>query len=260
MSNPLTGNRSPEDAIPVALDCANTTPEFTENGHLYTTYKVAILAGIEVQNSLVLAYFSQYPDIDPNYNAAKLWLDKWIPGGFDNQWIEFIFDKVHSLHGGDYEDIKKRKIELEKLIQHHLSKGEYWKAGLFIHSLGDAYAHTKNELNSDSEKAYGVLIGHGIDSILGKDPDDINRRIVREKYIAYVQHLFSLLKTEFANKNGLDEYLNNIRVDQCVNKTCPAFQVLGETKGTELDRFIICMNNNMRNLTEDEVRILFKNI
>lgn len=260
MTNPLTGSLAPNAAIPKALDCSNTGLTFPVEGHLFTTYKIAMLAGIDIQVALVIAYFSQYPDIDPEFNAVNQ-----FPKVFTKR-RNFVMRKLHSLHGGNSTDIHARKDNLRKSIKQLLSNEEYWKAGILIHSLGDAYAHTKGKFNSIEEKAYGPKLGHGVDSAIemifgiDKDPDNINRSVVREKYIAYVNDLFSLLKNGNANEQGLNDFLENIKVDQCADKICPTFQVLSKSDEAIVDRFIKCMNESMRSLRKNEVESLFINI
>ncbi len=258
MFNPLKGNLGPDAAIPKALECKGMA--FGKDGHLYTTYKIAILAGVNSDIAHILAYFSQYPDIDPGYNAAELWLDKYVPVGNDKKWIEYIFNKLHSLHGGDDSAIKNRKEALANLIQELYSQKEYWKAGIFIHALGDAYAHTKNKLNSDDEVAYGEGLGHGWDSFFGRDPDNIDRVIVREKYIAYIKHLYGLLRTQSANDSEFNDFCSKIDVSFCYSKICPTFQVLSDEDEGKVDNFTNCMNKSMRNLTHKEMDDLLNKI
>lgn len=256
MTEKLTGDLGPEDAIPKAFECFNKSLMFGPDGHLYTTFRISEFAGVDPQISYILAYFSQYPDIDKNYDAFTLWKNplNWV--GDKSDWKDFILSKLHSLHGGGSEQIKERKEKLANLIKQFISKKEYWKAGVLIHSLGDAYAHTKDEINSASEEAYGVKMGHGLDTILGKDPDDLARTIVKKKYIEYVNHLFSILSLENADKTGLQLYCDSIDVTFCTNKACPTFQVLNDKDVFYVDRFTKCMNQNMRSLTPQEVEKL----
>lgn len=256
MTNPLNGKLSPEDAIPKALNCYKFKKStfFNVDGHLYTTFKIAKLAGQQEDISLILAYFSQYPDLDPKLNAVQNWLNL-----IDIEWRNLLAAKLHSLHGGNATAIAERKKVLDSSIRNYLSNNEYWKAGILIHSLGDAYAHTKKELNSSGEEAYGLLVGHGVDSVIGNNPDDINRKIVREKYIAFIKHLYSILKTNEANDEDLEKFLEEVDIDQCTLKICPAFQPLN-LKDSSVEIFINCINKDMRNLTKDEITDIFKSI
>lgn len=262
MTDKITGKFSPEEAIPKALDCASFGLEFVENGHLYTTYKVAILAGLDVQNALVLAYFSQYPDIDSEFNAVNQIENTLL----DPEHRSLIMSKLHSLHGGNSAQIYTRKNQLGSSIKDLLASEQYWKAGILIHSLGDAYAHTTGKLGDKDEKAYGPIFGHAKDSLLDllpgirRDPDDIDRKIVREKYVAYVLDLFDLLRTPDANHSELNKFVSNISIENCISKVCPTFQVLAGSDKDVLDRFIKCMNERMRSLAVSEVKSLFEKI
>lgn len=260
MADKLTGNYGPEQAIPKALDCARTNVWFIENGHLYSTYKVARFAGYDEQDALVLAYFSQYPDIDEEFNAVNQF------GKVFSGKRRFVVKVLHSLHGGNADEIRQRRTKLRSLIKHHVSKGEFWKAGVLIHSLGDSYAHTKGKFGSSNEKAYGPVFGHGIPSALDKitginlDPDDLDRKVVREKYVAYINDLFEILNHGNSDQSGFDKFVNNINVDQCADKMCPTFQVLDKDNEALVDRFIKCMNKSLKSLDEDEMKQLYEDI
>ncbi len=104
-------------------------------GHYYTTYLVARAAGISPGQAFRLAYWSQYPDLDPNYDAIKAPLKDL----YDVQ--EFL----HSLTGGDA--VKLRKY-LDCLIKSgSLSPGEINELGVLIHPRGDASAHASPDSN-----------------------------------------------------------------------------------------------------------------
>ena len=47
-----------------------------EDGHEFTTYGVSEIANYARKRQLVLTYFSQYPDIDPDYDeiGRMMWL------------------------------------------------------------------------------------------------------------------------------------------------------------------------------------------
>ncbi|MDO3663401.1 DUF6765 family protein [Acinetobacter higginsii] len=260
MADKLTGKYEPEEAIPKALDCARVAEWFVENGHLYSTYKVARLAGFEAQDAVVLAYFSQYPDIDEEFNAVNQF-PKILSGK-----RSFVMEKLHSLHGGDATEVRQRRLKLRLLIEQHLSSGEFWKAGVLIHSLGDSYAHTKGTFGTSDEEAYGPLIGHGLPSIGDKipgfnlDPDDLDRKVVREKYIAYINDLFEIMDRGNGDKVGFEDFVKNINVDQCVGKMCTTFKVLGPDDEALVDRFIKCMNMSLKSIDEDEMKQLYEQI
>lgn len=261
MTDLIKGKLSPEEAIPKAYECATGIwPKFGPGGHLYTTYRVATLAGMDNQDALVLAYFSQYPDIDPEFDAVKQ-----FPYFFTEK-RDFIMRKLHSLHGGNLSEIQSRKDQLCKSIKQFLQRGEFWKAGILIHSLGDAYSHTKGKLNSSDEKSYRPLVGHGLDTALelifglSKDPDNLNRQIVREKYIAYVNNLFILLKNSEANEEDFAKFIGDIKIDECIGKMCPTIQLIESTLEDLVDKYIICMNSRLKSLNEDDVENLFSKI
>ena len=71
---------------------------YFEDGHLYTTLKIAEEAGIPLNRALMLAYYTQYPDIDINYEATPvaikflMWPPKW-------DWRNLVTGQLHSLHG-----------------------------------------------------------------------------------------------------------------------------------------------------------------
>jgi len=156
--------------------------QYEIDGHLYTTFAVAVLAGLPVPRALELAWGSQVPDANRRYTAVHAaWTVLW------NEFSESIMETLHSLHGGDTHAVAKRRDQLEALIVEALARGEPdWKVGLMIHAFGDSYAHTHTK--HGREEAYGTPIGHGHD---GHTPDTIGR--FPEKYLAYVVHLYRAL-------------------------------------------------------------------
>jgi RHS repeat-associated protein len=168
---------------------------YDEAGHFYTTYLVAIAAGMLPEQAYEIALYSQYPDEDGNYDAMR------APA--ENRTA--VQEYLHSLTGGD--PVKLRKY-LGCLIKNGgLSNVEL---GIVIHALGDAYAHAfphfkripgrENDkgnrwggkdggnMTSDGERLYSPGLGHFFQ---GHMPDYIASDPA--KYGNYVDQLYELL-------------------------------------------------------------------
>lgn len=228
---------------------ANTQAFFyDENGHKYTTYLVAKMAGISDTNAYILTYYSQYPDLDRRYDAVSVSL-KFTGVPWKWGWRSDITEELHSLHGGNNASVQFRRQLLAKLIQQKLKDPtveNLKEAGLLIHAFGDSFAHTKGEFNGGKEKAYGQLVGHLFD---GHKPDDFWRAENFPKYQAYVSTLYHTLQPEH-NPTGEDElktYLNGLAA------------YVGDEKGmkTTMNEFVagkdfrIAVFNSYRNPTND---------
>lgn len=156
--------------------------QYEIDGHLYTTFAVAMLAGIPLLRALELSWGSQVPDANRKYTAiSAAWNALW------NKHSKSLMKTLHSLHGGDHRAVTKRREDLKSLLTIGRESGEPdWKLGLMIHAYGDSYAHTY--LKNGKEKAYGIPHGHAGD---GHTPDKIGE--FPDKYLAYVQGLYQAL-------------------------------------------------------------------
>lgn len=265
---------SPNEAINACLN--NSSILFEEDGHFYTTYAIAKLAGQSDNNAFPLSYFSQYPDESP-YTATKnsiISLFKLQPivnkNGFEKQVVE----KLHSLYGGKNKTIENRRKSLNTAIKFNLkNKDDYWKAGLLIHAYGDAFAHTTGDYNKDNEASYSYPIGHAFDSAFKTNPDKIVT--AKEKYIAYTKQLYSLLETSNADKKAFSNFISKINDKNCTTNECIQTIIKNAANGgisskkaqqlnndilskgphlNRLERFSSCMSNHMRSLTQNEIQ------
>jgi hypothetical protein len=153
--------------------------QYEIDGHLYTTFVVAVLAGLPVGRALELSWGSQVPDANRQFTAVSAaWNSLW------NSHSRSIMRTLHSLHGGNEQAVMKRRHDLKVLVAGSLARKEPdWKVGLMIHAYGDSYAHTY--LKHGKEVAYGIPHGHAGD---GHTPDKIGE--FPEKYLAYVGQLY----------------------------------------------------------------------
>lgn len=152
------------------------------DGHLYTTYAVAVLAGQPVASALELAWGSQIPDANSRYTAVRAaWRALW------SDHHRSLMTTLHSLHGGDHEAVRRRREDLATLVAEAVRGGDpMWRAGLMIHAFGDSYAHTHGI--GTEEEAYGVPSGHVHD---GHTPDKIGN--FPDKYLDYIAQLYRAL-------------------------------------------------------------------
>jgi hypothetical protein len=152
------------------------------DGHLYTTFVVAMLAGMPVARAAELSWGSQIPDENRRLTAVSAaWNSLW------NHHSRSIMQTLHSLHGGDAQAIHERRDDLKVLVSIGIAQGEPdWKVGLMIHAFADSYAHTHVE--HGTEEAYGIPWGHGGD---GHTPDQIGN--FPQKYLAYASNLYQAL-------------------------------------------------------------------
>lgn len=221
-------------------------------GHAETVYVIASLAGQNLKNIHELTYFAQYPDQMKELDAINNAIKNKIP--FDNdKFTHDIVTKLHSLHGGDSKKIKMRRSEVENAIKNNLNNSNnIWKAGLLIHSLGDTYAHTYNQFNTDKEVAYGPATGHLFDSFFGHDPDAITPTKTKIKYLAYIDDLFDLLKTDDANTNRFNELKSKVETTTCTTDYCFGKYVLNYHN--KMYRYSYCMDKYMTPLTKPQVQ------
>ncbi len=169
----FAGDLSPSIAIKLcSIESTKMQPTFTGTGHLNTTYKIASIAG-RMHEAKALAYFSQYPDEDKNFDAITNAIKNKIPL-LNDELSQAIVKKLHSLHGGGQDVIMARRKSLELAIKKNLeSSNTIWKSGLLIHAYGDTFAHTNGKFGSNEEVAYGPKSGHLFHSIFEDNPDNI---------------------------------------------------------------------------------------
>jgi RHS repeat-associated protein len=165
-------------------------------GHFWTTYAIAMATGnFTPRQAYQLAYYSQYPDQDPQYEAVDT--IKQMGGHLAACFGEMpsqddyrdsqahskrVFDLIHSMHGGDPTAVAQRRLALRQMIMDpNLTP---WQRGTLIHALADAYAH----VDSRTGNAYGWPIGHARD---GHSPDYIGN--AKRHYEAYVIALYFAL-------------------------------------------------------------------
>ena len=261
-SNPIVGSYEPTDAAESCI--AEIGPPFTSDGHLYTTLTITELAGFPYERQLAIAYFSQYPDLDLDYEAVPVALKysllphKW-------KWRNDIMGKLHSLHGGGLSAINERRGLIRKALSKSIvDPAQDWKSGLLIHAFGDAYAHTKNDFNSDDERAYGVLIGHAVPTLLGNSPDRIKSHQNEPKYLVYINELYQSLSMDTSNDDKFMDFLRFVDALECPGNKCPNFHALyhGDVDigNAQVNKFQTCMNKNMRQLTIAEVQSVMDSI
>lgn len=254
-------NRSPSEALITlkavrSLESATAT-KYLKDGHLYTTLKVSLESGIPMDRALMLSYYTQYPDIDKNYEATPvaiksfLWLPAW-------SWRDVVTGKLHSLHGGERSVIDARRQELKDALNTSLQDETMdWYSGLLIHALGDAYAHTHGGYAASDEKAYGKVFGHALDSLFNKSPDEVCKSRNTAKYIGYLQAL----------REAFGSPVSTTREE--VDKSCAAgqFSAFGpridwdesvptDKKSNDAENFLKCMNKTVRPLNVDEVKLV----
>jgi hypothetical protein len=259
-SNPVVGDAEPSDATAVCM--AEVFPDnyqksslkilYEADGHLYTAWWVAKEAGIEPKRALMLAYYSQYPDIDITYEATPVAI-KYFFWPIQWDWRDNITGRLHSLHGGDHNVVEARRNEIASILRETLQNEQLdWLSGLLIHALGDAFAHTKNAFQSSKEQAYGKRIGHAIPSLLGCSPDKICREENGLKYLGYVRSLRSVL-----NSHENTSLLERVCDGSEPNFVGPEFDwahVSEESlKDKPMARFVNCMNKKVRPLSVEEV-------
>lgn len=153
--------------------------QYNEDGHRYTTFVVARLAGWRVNSALELAWGSQLPDEFDDLKATHNAIE-WFNGDRPRQ----IMRVLHSLHGSD---VAKRRAGLARYVAQMLKNGiEDWKIGVVIHAFADSFAHTK--IVDSKEVAYDAPFGHLLD---GHKPDHVP--LFPAKFIDYVEALYACL-------------------------------------------------------------------
>ena len=168
---------------------------WNESGHFYTTYFIARLAHLDHSEALQIAAYSQLPDERADLDAAFLFLNCQDPATFnaavgritadDAERIRYtirIQRVLHSLTGQQGENVRDRRRRLGEIIREALANNDYLLAGLAIHSLGDAFAHSSQ--NDGIPCLYPTGRGHGLQ---GHNPDQI-----RSHFDAYKEYFDTL--------------------------------------------------------------------
>jgi RHS repeat-associated protein len=159
-------------------------------GHFYTSYLVARAAGYGPDDAFQFAYWSQYPDLDPKYDAIK-------SGSLDVQ------QYLHSLTGGD-------PIKLRNYLGCLLKSDQFSAAekGILAHGFGDAYAHSYQVPFSKRQRLYSPGIGHFFSGHL---PDYIASN--PGKYGEYTNQLYGILSSTNSDPNAVmhPEYITGLQ-------------------------------------------------
>ncbi len=252
----MEGEKEPQEA---AKYCATQLTEpYLPDGHLYTTLSVIDIAGYDDTRQLIISYYSQYPDIDLDYEAVSVSL-KYLLLPWKWEWRNNLTGVLHSLHGGTRSAIDKRRRKIQDVLSNTLKDPQLdWLSGLIIHAYADSYSHTKNKFNSEYEKAYDVWIGHIIPSLLGESPDNIKNELNESKFLGYMSSFYTLVKLDNKNDQEFVAFKNYIDDLKCTSGQCPNFHALynGDDieKSSRIDKFTICMNLTSRQLTKEEVQ------
>jgi len=235
---------------------------YKPDGHIYTTASVAIASGLRPSRAFALAYFSQYPDLDKDYDAVSVGIQysykPWQWG-----WRNTVLAKLHSLHGEDHDGIKRRRSVLLKIISSLIGDPALdWQTGLLIHSYGDSYAHTHTIYNygTDKEEAYGPKLGHAWDSKYGVDPDKVKDPKIPQyfdKFTDYITTLFDNLRQPGASEEHLTALLAYYNEMEC-DELCPTyFEIMptqeSETNKEPLKNYMSCMLANTRKITRKDI-------
>ncbi|ENX02626.1 hypothetical protein F900_01072 [Acinetobacter modestus] len=256
-STAFAGELSPFDAV---IECAPSTNKSSSVGHSTTSYMVSRIAGRNISDTMALTYFSQYPDAYKKYDAIVNAVKNKFPFA-SNEFTNDVVTKLHSLHGGNSEDIKTRRKSIENAIKNNLKDPEdIWKAGLLIHAYADAYAHTDGELNSKQERAYAPKFGHLLHSLIGQDPDQVINPRNREKYLAYSEKLFNILKTKNANTKRYDDFKKLVRNSKCEKDRCLKDELITKQENMIIEDYSACMNEKMKPLTKEQVQSVMNQI
>lgn len=256
-ANPIKGSLEPRIA---ADNCYKELPApFTSDGHIYTTLTVTELAGLDDKRQINISFFSQYPDIDLDYEATPVAIKYLLPPR-NLQWRNDVTGKQHSLHGGGRSGIDERRKSLRQAISTVINdESKDWMSGLLIHAFGDTYAHTAGKFGSDEEKAYGVWIGHALPTLFLQSPDKIKLNPNNTaKYLGYVDDLYRTLKTNDSMDWKLTKYKTSVESLDCSGKKCANFHTVIYKEPSEQDKrvdsFTACMKKSMRQLTVPEVQ------
>jgi len=232
-----------------------------EEGHYETSFSILDLAGLDDVRRVMVSYYSQYPDINPDFEATPVAI-KYILMPIEYAWRNNITGVLHSLHGGGSSEILERRNLIRESLRLTIKHPELdWMSGLIIHAMGDAYAHTKNEIGTLQEEAYGPWVGHAYHSIIGRNPDkltpndDEHSTIVRNKYYRYINDLFETVKQRNAkHKVFIEEVFLRVINHECQeNNNCPAFYREDAILSKRMDDIKECMNTSAKDLTKEHI-------
>jgi hypothetical protein len=229
----------------------DVVPMYNIYGHLDTPYLISRFAGRSENDSLWLSFYSEYPDESKDFSATGQFFN------FGEDWRSFIYNKVHSLHGGNHKKIQKRRSDLKNAIAQALNEPNIRKAGLLIHALGDSYAHTKGKLNTTEETAYGEIVGHGLASICFHDPDKAFRISNRDKYIEFITELFELLKTENADEVKFRNYVDQVKGASCTKDDCAINELNLVAEHKKIHNFLFQNLHTIPSIQEEELLSTF---
>lgn len=180
---------------------------YVKDGHLDTTVLISRMAGFDPIDALELGFYSQAPDESFKYDAVKVGL--W--GIFYPPYRQNVLGILHSLHGGNSEQVRKRRVWLMTKIANfnYEDKDNRWKLGFLIHAAGDAYAHVYDVKNDDV--AYGPWIGHIFAPTCekGKSPDFILAN--PDRYKDYISNLLKALRAVNKNDDESEELLGEFK-------------------------------------------------
>ena len=224
------------------------------HGHLDTPYLIAKFAGMSDEDSLWISFYSEYPDEIKKFSATGQFFSS------DKEWRHFVYNKLHSLHGGGGRKINLRRAQLKTAISEALKEKNLRKAGLLIHALGDSYAHTYKKFFTKDEKAYGEAIGHGLATLCFHDPDKAFKISNRNNYIKFITALFKLLATENANKQDLDIYITQVINAKCTKDDCAIAELGLSVPHNRVRAFLNTNLNSAEQISQKELVDIFSAI
>jgi hypothetical protein len=135
---------------------------YQEDGHFYVAYAVARANGLSIRDSYEYAYYTQYADEDTTFDAISAGV-RLFTGLSKNRALDLEIQRIlHSLHGGDPDDVRRWRACLRDTIRNGTDLVP-WQRGLLTHALGDSFSHTRS-----NGTAYGPPWGHAED---GTKPD-----------------------------------------------------------------------------------------
>lgn len=251
-SNPIAGNLSLQEA----KDKCTDSNKYESSGHLMTTFSVLQKQGFDDYRAAMIAFYSQYPDLDHDYDAVKVAI-KYSAAFWDWGWKSDVMSGLHSLHGGGESSINKRRENIKNALKTTLRSEELdWLSGLLIHAYGDAYAHVTKSLYTGKEVAYGGVVGHLWPSIfsgigLATDPDDITgSKYNTFRYAQYINDFNKLFDQSLIG--GPDQPMLTDLIETCEPEECLSYHT--DLNKNEFVRvFTICMTSEVRKLTRDEI-------
>jgi RHS repeat-associated protein len=131
----------------------DTSGRFSEAGHFYLTYLIALSAGYEPDRAFKVAFFSQLPDEARALNAQPAAREQLAePTGTNRERGRTVQFGLHALTGGDPTFERQFRLRLVKDLQN-----DDFQLGLAIHALGDAFSH---ELPVGFDKMAETPYGH----------------------------------------------------------------------------------------------------